>query len=144
LIKGLTEKLKFIQSKSDPCVLWKNGHVIVIYTDDTIITGPDPSVIKQMIKEIGKVFDITSEPEVTDFLGVQITRDKANGEFTLSQPHLIKSILQDLGLQENSNTRSIPALSTKILQKHEESEDHKEPWNYRQVINKLNFLEKSS
>lgn len=57
---------------------------MVIYTDDTIITGPDPKVVEQIIQEIGKVFDITSEPQVDDFLGVKITRDEQKGTFTLT------------------------------------------------------------
>ncbi len=144
LIKGLTEKLGFTQSKYDPCVLWKGEYILVIYTDDTIITGPDDAMIDRIMEQIGEVFDITKENEVSDFLGVKVTRNEKEGTFSLTQPHLIRSIAKDLGLQENSNTRSLPALSSKILFRHPDSEDHNETWNYRAVIGKLNFLEKSS
>jgi hypothetical protein len=144
LIKGLTEKLGFTQSKHDPCMLWKGKYILVIYTDDTIITGPDPQEINKIMDDIWRVFDITKENEVSDFLGVKITRNEENGLFSLTQPHLIRSILNDLGLQENSKTRPIPALSSKRLFRHPDSPDHNESWNYRAVIGKLNFLEKSS
>ena len=57
---------------------------------------------------------------------------------------LIKSILKDLNLTESSNSRALPALTTHILRKHEDSPPHSEPWHYRSVVGKLNYLEKSS
>jgi Reverse transcriptase (RNA-dependent DNA polymerase) len=40
LTNKLINELHFQQSQYDPCVLWKEGCIIVVYTDDTIITGP--------------------------------------------------------------------------------------------------------
>jgi Reverse transcriptase (RNA-dependent DNA polymerase) len=144
LTKGLVEKLGFIQSQHDPCVLWRGSSVMVIYTDDTIVTGPDPKELDQILFDIGSAFDITSQNAVSEFLGVKIDRQPDSGQFTLTQPHLIKSILKDLGLQDNSHSKDTPALSTKILQRHDTSTPHNEPWHYRGVIGKLNFLEKST
>jgi Reverse transcriptase (RNA-dependent DNA polymerase) len=36
LVDKLKQEVNFTQSKFDPCVLWNNGCLIVIYTDDTI------------------------------------------------------------------------------------------------------------
>jgi Reverse transcriptase (RNA-dependent DNA polymerase) len=41
LIAGL-KSLGFHQSTWDNCVLWKDQYILIIYTDDTNITGPDP------------------------------------------------------------------------------------------------------
>jgi Reverse transcriptase (RNA-dependent DNA polymerase) len=95
LVAGLLE-LGFIQSQWDPCVLWKGSHILVIYTDDTIITGPDPIVIKKLIPAILTGFEITSSKEVNDFLGLNIT-------IHLTQPQLIQTILNNLGLTMKSN-----------------------------------------
>jgi Reverse transcriptase (RNA-dependent DNA polymerase)/GAG-pre-integrase domain len=143
LSKGL-EKLGFQQSKNDPCIFWRGKSMIIIYTDDTIVTGPDPIELDKVVKDIASAFEITSQPAVDDFLGVHVARDHDSGTITLTQPHLIKSIIDDLGLKENSKSRSIPALSTKILRKHETSPPHNEDWHYRSIIGKLNYLEKSS
>lgn len=62
----------------------------------------------------------------------------------MTQCQLIKSILKDLGLNDKSNLRTTPALSTKILHSHPESPPFNESWSYRMVIGKLNYLEKSS
>ena len=68
---------------------------------------------------------------------------KAN-TITLTQPQLIDSIVQDLGLKPESKPRLIPALLSKILQRFETSKDHHAPWHYRSVIGKLNYQEKCS
>jgi Reverse transcriptase (RNA-dependent DNA polymerase) len=144
LSRGLIEKLQFVQSKYDPCMFWRGKSVLVIYTDDTILTGPHPSELDKIVDDLGKVFNITSSPVVEDFLGVKITRNHADSSYTLTQPHLIKSIIDDVGLQANSNERAIPALASLILHSFDKSEAHNEPWSYRAVIGKLNFLEKST
>jgi hypothetical protein len=63
---------------------------------------------------------------------------------TFSQPQLIESILSDLNLDAKSNSRSIPALTTKILQPCLDSQHHCEDWHYRSVIGKMNYLEKAT
>jgi Reverse transcriptase (RNA-dependent DNA polymerase) len=46
LSEGLIE-MGFTQSKNDPCIFWRGSSLIVIYTDDTIVTGPDPVELNQ-------------------------------------------------------------------------------------------------
>jgi hypothetical protein len=53
-------------------------------------------------------------------------------------------VLNDLSLDAKSNIRNLPALSTKILQRFDNSPDHLDDWHYRSVIGKLNYLEKST
>jgi Reverse transcriptase (RNA-dependent DNA polymerase)/GAG-pre-integrase domain len=142
LITGLLE-LGFVQSRWDPCVLWKGSYILVIYTDDTIITGPNPVAIKQLIADIGTRFEITSAEIVDDFLGVNICR-QPDGTIHLTQPQLIQTILRDLGLTAQSNSRPIPAIANVVLHAHVDSPPHNEAWHYRSIIGKLNFLEKSS
>jgi hypothetical protein len=62
----------------------------------------------------------------------------------MTQPKLIQEILDDLGLKENSTSKTTPALSSTILQPMVDSEDFDEDWNYRSLIGKLNYLEKST
>jgi len=57
----------------------------------------------------------TIEGDISDFLGVNIQRHK-DGTVHLTQPHLIDSILKELGLQANSaKSKAIPAASSKLL-----------------------------
>jgi Reverse transcriptase (RNA-dependent DNA polymerase) len=91
LVEGLTTKLGFSQSTVDPCILWRGDIIIIIYTDDTIITGPNELSIDKAIADIASLFDITSKETVSDFLGVNIDR-KSDNTFALTQPKLIATI----------------------------------------------------
>jgi hypothetical protein len=71
-----------------------------------------------------------------------VDRNEENGTVSFTQPHLIDSILKDVGLTANSNSRDIPALTSKILHAFVGSKSHTENWSYRSVIGKLNYLEK--
>jgi Reverse transcriptase (RNA-dependent DNA polymerase) len=143
LINGLTTPLGFTQSIVDPCMLWRKSVILIIYTDDTIITGANPRDINTAIADIATIFEITSKSNVSDFLGVNIDLHD-DDTITLSQPQLIQTILDNLHLKEDSNTLPIPAPSTKILHAYKDSEDHRETWHYRSIIGKLNFLAQSA
>lgn len=143
LIQGLL-KLGFKQSMYDMCLLWRTSCILVIYTDDTIVTGPDMNVLNQAIKDISTKFTITLNEELIDFLGVNVNMGSTEGEITFSQPQLIKTIIKDLGLDSNSTIRKTPALSNVVLHAHRDRSPHTEKWHYRAIIGKLNYLEKSS
>jgi hypothetical protein len=116
----------------------------VLYTDDSILAGPDENEINQIIDELRQAkLDVTDEGSIQDFLGVRIDR-KPDGSIHLTQPHLIDQILKDLRLDEKAKTKAIPAMSSKILHKHRDSEPFDNSFNYRSVIGKLNYLEKAT
>jgi Reverse transcriptase (RNA-dependent DNA polymerase) len=52
LTKGLVEKLGFKQSAIDPCILWRGTTIMIIYADDTIITGTDTNEVDKVIEDI--------------------------------------------------------------------------------------------
>ena len=60
---------------------------------------PSPNIASNCIKELQKSFDIKIHGNLQEYLGIQINQD-ANGYITMTQPHLIDSILKDLGLLE--------------------------------------------
>jgi Reverse transcriptase (RNA-dependent DNA polymerase) len=143
LVKGLQE-LGFRQSKNDMCLLWRVTTILVIYTDDTLIVGPLLEEVEKAIMDIGTSFDITHSDKVEDFLGVNIIIDDDNNTINYTQPQLIKSILKDLGLNDDSKQKEVPAVAGTVLQEHKSSDNHCENWDYRSVVGKLNYLEKSS
>ncbi|KAI2507111.1 G-protein coupled peptide receptor [Fragilaria crotonensis] len=115
----------------------------MIYTDDGIFCGPDDAEIAVCLKDLSSRFDITDEGDIDEYLGVKVTRED-DGTITLTQPHLIDSIIADLGFRENTKTKSTPAPSTASINRDLDGEAHNESWEYRSVIGKLNFLEKST
>jgi hypothetical protein len=138
-VDKLKNELQFQQSSYDPCVLWSDGCLIVIYTDDTIITGSITTKVDATIQKIAELFKITSEDHVNDFIGVNITHTN-DGRILLTQPKLIQNILDDLGLNDTTKSKPTPALSSKILHPHLDSPEFNKSWHYRSIIGKLNFL----
>jgi hypothetical protein len=105
--QSIVKELKFVQSKTDECVLYRGSTMDVLYTDDSILAGPDETEINQIIKEMKQVkLDITVEGGLEDFLGINIDRQK-DGTINLTQPHLIDQILKDLRL-EDENVKRYP------------------------------------
>ena len=144
----LVEKLKsigFRQSEHDECVFFKGKALYLLYTDDSILAGPDEEELSQIVEEIRSTgLDVTEEGDLEDFLGVNI--DKLDDDtYHLTQPQLIDQILEDLHLNnENVTEKDTPACSSNILHSFPDSEPFDNHFHYRSVVGKLNYLEKSS
>ena len=145
LVDKLINVLKFKQSKVDECVFYRGKTVYVLYTDDSLIAGPDKAEIDRVVEDLKKAkLDITVEGDLQDFLGVNIDR-KPDGTIHLTQPHLIDQIITDLRLNDdNVKTKSTPTSSSKLLTRHSDSPSFDNSFHYRSVIGKLNYLEKAS
>ena len=116
--KYLTEKLikdlGFKQSRVDECVFYRGKTLYVLYTDDSLLAGPDRNEIDQIIEELQTKakLAITVEGDLADFLGVNIER-RSNGTIHMTQPHLIDQILDDLRLNDDSvKDKGTPAASS--------------------------------
>jgi Reverse transcriptase (RNA-dependent DNA polymerase) len=139
------DSIGFRVSEHDECVFFKGNAMYVLYTDDSILAGPDPNELDAILLEMKHIgLDITSEGGIDDFLGVSIEH-KPDGTFHLTQQRLINSILEDLGLLgDNVVTKSTPMASSKLLSRHPTSPAFDGHFNYRRVIGKLMYLEKST
>ena len=75
------------QSKVDECVFYEGRVSYVLYTDNSILTGPDKADIDQVIQGIKDAkLDVTKEEDIQVF-GVYINRPKDGMIFM--QLHLI-------------------------------------------------------
>jgi hypothetical protein len=90
--------------------------IFLHFVDDCICLSPDEADIDKFLSDLRQAkFNVTDEGKLTDYLGVKIEK-LPEGKFKLSQPHLIDSILEDLGLdQPNALEKPTPALSSKII-----------------------------
>ena len=142
LVRKLTE-IGFQQSKVDECVFFKGKMVYILYTDDSILAGPDRKEIDKTIQVMKSQLDMTVEGDLKDFLGVNIQRE--GDKFVLTQPHLIDSILKSLRLRKNeSASRDTPMLPSKILQREPDSPEFDNHFNYKSIIGQLAYLEKGT
>jgi hypothetical protein len=122
---------------------YRGTTILLIYVDDGILCGPSAKEIRIILAELATIFDITDEGEMDAYLGVKITRPTPD-TIELTQPHLIQQILDDMGMKENTKTKDKAAPSSTILRRDLNGEPFNEKWDYRSVIRKLNFLEKST
>jgi hypothetical protein len=141
LVERLVKKVGFKQSKFDECVFYKGNVIYVLYTDDSILAGPDKREIEAIIMQIKQAgLDITVEGDIKDFLGVNIVKDEEQVTFT--QPHLIDKILSALRMDnDNVKTKETPAASSVLVSRHTGSPEFNHSFNYRSVIGMLGYLE---
>lgn len=72
-LKKKLEDVGFQVSDHDECVFYKGNAMYVLYTDDSILVGPDKKELDDIIKQIQSTgLDLTSEDGIEDFLGVTI------------------------------------------------------------------------
>ena len=132
----------FTKSKVDEGIFYRGRVMCILYTDDSILAAPTQKEIDEAIKDIqGADLNITIEGDVKDFLGINIQKKK-DGKMIMSQPHLIKQIWEGPGMDYRTKAKKLPALSSKILLKNQDSEDFDQSFRYRSIIGKLNYLEK--
>jgi hypothetical protein len=66
--------------------------IYLLYTDDSILAGPDEKELDDIVGRIKAVgLGITEEGEIEDFLGINIDRVDGN-TYHLSQPQLIDQL----------------------------------------------------
>jgi len=124
-------KLGFWPSQHDECIFYYGKTIFIVYTDDTILLGPDKDEIDQLVEKLGKTFKIEDQGNLSDYLGLKIER-KPDGTLEWTQPTLTQSILKDLKLdgeeikrkQNKPNIKSVPANTSVPLTDHRESPDH--------------------
>jgi len=86
-------------------VFYRGRVIYVLYTDDSILAAPTKAEVDKAIQDIkGAGLNVTIEGDVKDFLGVHLekVRDK---EIRMTQPHLMKQIIKDMGIQNHENYR---------------------------------------
>jgi len=131
-------------SEIDPCLFMKENMMCVIYVDDTIFAGPSQQDIDEEIKLLGikqpheeSALEFRDEGEVAAFLGIKIDK-RSTSEFYLSQPGLIKKVLEAAGMSEcNSNTTpsALEPLGPDI-----DGAAMEENWEYASIIGMLMYL----
>ena len=136
--------MRFFQRSIDPCIYYWEGTVFLCYVDDSIIISPMADDINTMIKELQANYNVMDKVELDDYLGVKI-QWQSNDIITLTQPHLIESILKDIHMDSpNTSTKPYPAATTILLHKDPKGEDHNATWSYRSFNGRIILLEKST
>ena len=98
---GKLESVGFSKSEIDPCILYSEQCIYLLYTDDTIIFGPNKQIVDKKIEGIRKTgLRLMEEGTVANFLGVRVT-ELGDEAIQLSQPTLIRQLIRDLHMDPN-------------------------------------------
>lgn len=86
---------KWEQNPYEPC-LFKRGssQFILVYVDDILIVAPTLQEIETIKMELAATFPIKDIGELSEYLGIEIQRDRRNKTIYLRQYGSIKSVIE--------------------------------------------------
>ncbi|CAI7901251.1 unnamed protein product [Closterium sp. NIES-54] len=75
---------------------------VLVYIDDLVFTTADTEALAHVKSEPQKRHTCTDLGEFTSYLGLRITRDRAQHTITLTQSHMVQQVLQRFGFTYSS------------------------------------------
>ncbi|CAI7749354.1 unnamed protein product, partial [Closterium sp. NIES-53] len=75
---------------------------ILVYVDDMVFATADTEALALVKSELQKRHTCTDLGELRNYLGLQITRDRARHTITLTQSHMVQQVLQCFGFTWSS------------------------------------------
>jgi hypothetical protein len=95
-------KMGFTQSKADPCIYYHpERHIMIgVYVDDMPIAAKSRKEINWFKEAFAKRFKIKDLGEITEILGIRITRNRAQRWIELDQEQYIMKIMRTHGMEE--------------------------------------------
>jgi Reverse transcriptase (RNA-dependent DNA polymerase) len=132
-------KMGWTQGCMDECLYSKGNIFFVVYVDDGIFMSPFRSSIDKELKEMQKVFNISINGDLNDYVGVNIKRTN-DGMLRMTQPQLTNSVLKEVNFNRNTKSSTTPAYSTTVLKEGKGKAKHCANWSNHQIIGKLNFI----
>ncbi|CAI7848435.1 unnamed protein product [Closterium sp. NIES-54] len=99
--------LGFAPSTGDPSLFLRTDNTlppfyVLVYVDDLVFATADTEALAHVKSELQKRHTCTDLGEVTSYLGLQITRDRAQRTITLTQSHMVQQVLQRFGFTYSS------------------------------------------
>ena len=132
-------ELGFTQSSFDPCLFFNNDVLVIFYVDDAGIAARNEGLVNELIRRMEeKGFEITPQGSFTKYLGIKYHRNDETGTINLTQPFLIRKIINATGL-DDGNPNWTPT-TVEALGMDPDGEPMQEDWNYRSIIGMLLYL----
>ena len=115
-------ELGFLATPADPCVFSaEKGDtivIIVLYVDDLLITGNQDSALNTVKGQISSRFKMKDLGEVSNLLGMNVTRNRQEGWLKIDQERYIQDILKRYNM-ESCHSTTTPATPGEILTKED-------------------------
>ncbi|CAI7821541.1 unnamed protein product [Closterium sp. NIES-53] len=99
--------LGFAPSTADPSLFLRTDTTlppfyVLVYVDDLVFATADTEALAHVNSELQKRHMCTDLGELTSYLGLRITRDRAQRTITLTHSHMVQQILQRFGFTYSS------------------------------------------
>ncbi|CAI7858482.1 unnamed protein product [Closterium sp. NIES-53] len=99
--------LGFAPSTADPSLFLHTNATLppfydLVYVDDIVFATADTEALAHVKSELQKRHTCTDLGERTSYLGLRITRDRAQRTITLTQSHMVQQVLQRFGFTYSS------------------------------------------
>ncbi|CAI7801359.1 unnamed protein product, partial [Closterium sp. NIES-53] len=99
--------LGFAHSTADPSLFLHTDATlpplyILVYVDDLVFATADTEALAHVKSELQKRHTCTDLSELTSYLGLRITRERAHRTITLTQSHMVQQVLQRFGFTYSS------------------------------------------
>ncbi|CAI7865062.1 unnamed protein product [Closterium sp. NIES-53] len=99
--------LGFSSSTVDPSLFLRTDtslppFYILVFVDDLVFATADTETLAHVKSELQKRQTCTDLGELTTYLGLRITRDRARRTITLTQSHMVQQVLQRFGITWSS------------------------------------------
>ncbi|CAI7742234.1 unnamed protein product [Closterium sp. NIES-54] len=99
--------LGFAPSTADPSLFLRTDATlppfyVLVYVDDLVYATADTEALAHVKSELQKRHTCTDLGELTSYLGLRITRDRAQRTITLTQSHMVQQVLQRFGFTYSS------------------------------------------
>ncbi|CAI7803623.1 unnamed protein product [Closterium sp. NIES-54] len=99
--------LGFAPSTADPSLFLRTDTTlppfyVLVYVDDLVFATADTEALPHVNSELQKRHTCTDLGELTSYLGLRITRDRAQHTITLTQSHMVQHVLQRFGFTYSS------------------------------------------
>ncbi|CAI7807394.1 unnamed protein product [Closterium sp. NIES-54] len=99
--------LGFAPSTTDPSLFLRTDTTlppfyVLVYVDDLVFATADTEALAHVKSELQKRHTCTDLGELTSYLSLRITRDRAQRTITLTQSHMVQQVLQRFGFTYSS------------------------------------------
>ncbi|CAI7899425.1 unnamed protein product, partial [Closterium sp. NIES-54] len=106
-LRTTLSSLGFAPSTADPSLFLRTDATlppfyVLVYVDDLVFATADTEALAHVKSKPQKRHMCTDLGELTSYLGLQITRDKAQRTITLTQSHMVQQVFQRFGFMYSS------------------------------------------
>ncbi|CAI7876013.1 unnamed protein product [Closterium sp. NIES-53] len=136
--------LGFATSTAEPSLFLRTDTTlplfyVLVYVDDLVFATADTEALAHVKSDLLKRHTCTDMGELTSYLGLRITRDRAQRTIILTQSHMVQQVLQRFGFTYSS-PQSTPLPTDHLLSAPRSDESVEPSGPYPELVGCLMYL----